>query len=1030
MGWPTQRGFVLKIILLYEIFLPYLNSCKTLDMAAAANFDMGAAHDPGRDAVHYPDRDAVPDHSYIYDPDANFLIQIDENLDGTVTVIEARTSHFKSNIQKSNINEIIIELIRFIYKKPINIDNLIKITDLNDNEFKGFLDKLDPTISLPVTPNTVRYFASSEPDRSIIVLRPIPENNVSGEIKKWGFYDSKTNEKYEISDLQKQQYIEKTLEQVKFSPKLVPIVPQSAINSEESFIKYYNTELSSVNLCRGNCSTKGNIIEMFNDKFAKHISFSYPFFKKAINSYNVSDKVAASSNSKIQSLVNDGSIPIPYFPYFTIVNFLRSYIDLYHDIVEYGKPYCDKLKIEFELNFPENGDHAFYRAFYNKWIHIIDKSIFTKSRKINQTSCKLLIEKLTDEFIDLLHTAGIKYIPKNKENSNVMSASIDDEEQIIKLIKTLKADGVTGFYVESANNNIGDILLSGGLTLCDLTIGEWDAGSGYKGGKQKHSLTKKIIIGPIAAATAAAVTEYPIDIFDIQNIPIDIFNTFKINVSADNNTLTVSSRLTNAEPIITISGPIQLAVNRILKTTDNVRIRGSEDTTKISDIVSRPPISPKSEFDLKMSLIPLKTWTDLIQIVTISKSMTSTYAAAAGAGAAAAPGNPLKILTVIYDGLCETTARMYGLGHVLKTEGKIVTYYNYNINSRKLTPAQIREKLIIQYNINRNIELFIDYLNKWFNQRISALQYIYDNIYDPVMFFISKLFIEKYISANKKSIELLLNIEKTDIKLIPNSLDDYIESISSSATLLGDLVDYISKFNLAIEMIEKIRPRINPKDFLEIYDYVQQQITNTFGNNEPIDLRTMIATTFAFVFIKKHNYAQYTLALNGIKKEINSQERNEQLKSKKISNIIDIEIAYDKLLSIDNPFNSNGNILTYQKYITEIYQRPFIQIKPEWAFLNIIKSVKAKITAQEAANAKTAQKAANANMNANMSAQEAANPKITSKRPRSNDNNRTNGNPKTSRTKGGMKTRNNHKLMKKHRTRKRKNKKRRTHKKK
>ena len=341
-------------------------------------------------------------------------------------------------------------------------------------------------------------------------------------------------------------------------------------------------------------------------------------------------------------------------------------------------------------------------------------------------------------------------------------------------------------------------------------------------------------------------------------------------------------------------------------------------------------------------------------------------------------------------------------------------------------------------------------LNKWFNQRISALQYIYDNIYDPVMFFISKLFIEKYISANKKAIELLLNIEKTDIKLIPNSLDDYIESISSSATLLGDLVDYISKFNLAIEMIEKIRPRINPKDFLEIYDYVQQQITNTFGNNEPIDLRTMIATTFAFVFIKKHNYAQYTLALNGIKKEINSQERNEQLKSKKISNIIDIEIAYDKLLSIDNPFNSNGNILTYQKYITEIYQRPFIQIKPEWAFLNIIKSVKAKITAQEAANAKTAQEAANAKTaqeaahaiipaqgaaNANMLAQEAAqgaaNPKITSKRERTNaTNGRTNGKSKTSRREGGMKTRNNRKLMKKHRTLKRKNKKRQTYKKK
>jgi len=435
---------------------------------------------------------------------------------------------------------------------------------------------------------------------------------------------------------------------------------------------------------------------------------------------------------------------------------------------------------------------------------------------------------------------------------------------------------------------------------------------------------------------------------------------------------------------------------------------------------------------------------------------------------------------------------MYGLGHVLKTEGKIVTYYNYNINSRKLTPPQIREKLIIQYNITRNIKLFIDYLNKWFNQRISALQYIYDNIYDPVMFFISKLFIEKYISANKKAIELLLNIEKTDIKLIPNSLDDYIESISSSATLLGDLVDYISKFNIAIEMIEKISSRIKPEDFLEIYDYVQQQITNTFGNNEPIDLRTMIATTFAFVFIKKVKYDHYITALNTFKEAIPNQKINDKLKSEKLINIEDIMIAFKTLLSL-YPLKYNGEPLTYQKYITEIYQRPFIQITPQWAFLNIIKRVKAEITAQEAANAnmnaqkaanaktaqeaanaktaqeaanaKTAQEAANAIMraqeaahaimpaqgaananmlaqeaanaimraqeaaNANMPAQKAANNKITHKRKLSN-NNRTNGNPKTSRTKGGIKTRNNHKLMKKHRTHKRKNKKRRTHKKK
>ena len=169
-----------------------------------------------------------------------------------------------------------------------------------------------------------------------------------------------------------------------------------------------------------------------------------------------------------------------------------------------------------------------------------------------------------------------------------------------------------------------------------------------------------------------------------------------------------------------------------------------------------------------------------------------------------------------------------------------------------------------------------------------------------------------------------------------------------------------------------------------------------------------------FVFIKKRNYDQYTLALNRVKEEINRQERNEQLKSKKISNIVDIEIACNTLLLLD-PLEYNREPLTYQEYITEIYQRPFIQIKPQWAFLNIIKSVKTNITAQEA-------------VNANMTSNDSNNSNNPRKRGHNATNGRTNGRTKTSRKEGGMKTRNNRKYRK-HRTRKRKNKKRRTHKK-
>jgi len=260
------------------------------------------------------------------------------------------------------------------------------------------------------------------------------------------------------------------------------------------------------------------------------------------------------------------------------------------------------------------------------------------------------------------------------------------------------------------------------------------------------------------------------------------------------------------------------------------------------------------------------------------------------------------------------------------------------------------------------------------------------------LFFISTLFIKKYTSAKEKAIILVSQIGETDIKLIPNSLNEYIESISSSATLLGDLLDYISKFNIAIEMIEKISSRIKPEDFLEIYNYVQQQITNTFKDNSPLELRAMIAATFAFVFIKKVMYAHYIIALNTIKEainkqeinkqEINEQEINEKLKSEKLINIEDIEIACNTLLLLPH-LNYNEGRLTYQEYIKEIFLRPITEIQPQWSFSNIIKNVEDNIKA-------------------------AASEENPSKR---------------ARKKGGMKTRNNRKLMKKHRTRKRKDKK-------
>ncbi len=613
------------------------------------------------------------------------------------------------------------------------------------------------------------------------------------------------------------------------------------------------------------------IFNIIQTRFAEHNDFK-EYDDKAKNSHVEFEE--GDKGVVIKSLLNTG---VESTRLFEVINFLRSYVDLYHDILQYGKEYCENLKAKYKKRL--SGESLTY---FNEWIDRIDRTIFTSTGNINQNKCKEIIEKLVDDFII---TSKINLIPKTKEEALVMSISKDNPDEVASLIATLKADGVDGFFVESANNDIGQIFVSNGFNnVYNLTIGLWDAGSGFTGTTmKKKDLTTPpniIYVGPTVPTEPTKTkgrkkNTITSNIINIDNYVSNMFGLYNIVVSPDNNQLTV----VNSEDGTIIFGvtPRQtFSVNKILTTTNNVQVRGSGDvesgniktigygTDHTGKLIQIPfQIDPMSLPEIRAGLVSLKTWTDLIQIQTISKTMPLHIDGL----------KPLKVLTVIYDGLCETTARLYGLGHVLKTSDKIVSYYNYNIYSRQLDSTEKTTKRQVQTYINTNKKTFLAYLKLWFRQRAITLNKILKYTFDPLAFFVSKLYLNKYnIEYYKKAITLVDKIDKVELRQIPNTINEYIESISSSAQLLGDILNTKLAFENAIQRIELIGPRVDNSIFLDAYDYVEQQIINTFGNAEELELRAMIASTFAYVFLKSRKLSLFLFKIEEIKKALIQQK--------------------------------------------------------------------------------------------------------------------------------------------------------------
>lgn len=706
------------------------------------------------------------------------------------------------------------------------------------------------------------------------------------------------------------------------------------ISNIDQLEKVIDTKLEKTVILR----TKSAIEEQIQAEFGKHLSFNYPFINIEINKTNVeptnstnSDNLGSLLNAIEEKSKTNKAIKIR----FEIVNFIRSYVDLYHDITTLGENYCPTLYELFKMKLTKNRIDASEIQYLDTKISDARKVIFTSSGKISQTRCKEFVEKMVDEYIDYLYTNGITTIPKTKENAIVMTASTFNDAEVDSLIATLEKDGVKGFYVESANNSIGQILYLRSdkkLKIFNLNIGEWDAGSGFSGKKLKDP----------------QIISYGND--KIPNQILNLFGTVNISVSPDNKFLKTTYDEKNSDNSITEKSfniareetgnkaGLKFSVNRLTLTTDDTIMRGvsggtDEDSDsgkkekKVLPIKTQPQqINNKSSKYERAALISLKTWTDLIQIYTISKLMSYKNNKA----------NPVKILTIIYDGLCETTARMYGLGHVLKTEGKLITYYNYNTASRKLTPEQILKKSKLKaYILSEEPNKIIrNYLDKWFASRLKTLRNIKKTFYEPVLYFTSKLFFDKYLNANDKSIKLLNDLKNTDIKLMPYNLDDYIESITSSASLLAEFVETLNKFETAINRIETLGTRGDYNIFLDAYDFVEQQIVNTFSNADKITLRAMVASTFAYVFLKKQRYAGPLAKLEDVKQtlitEINRTNRILNIKQSQIGYVYVVEDKrekknayneinlYESLSKIKNINESTDALKEYKKRLQSL----------------------------------------------------------------------------------------------------------------
>lgn len=669
---------------------------------------------------------------------------------------------------------------------------------------------------------------------------------------------------------------------------------------------------------------------------------------------------------------------------YIVFNFLRSYVDLYHDILIQGSVICEPIRQHFETHMLQSLQDLAKSAYmyYMTQIWKGANKIFRISGHINQTNCGIILEELTDKFIELLHQAGIKWIPKTSQESFIKTTILASKENPLKatlnnaavkdLIKELNRNAVNGFYVESAMSDIGQLLTDNGFPRADIEIGKWDAGSGFSKGPLSVS------IGPLPRANAP--TNLTLD-----NQIIRLFNIYDIVISPDNKNLDIN---VNGITIASISGgPKLLSVNSLLTAANLNPVRGDSPGSKLGiEIAGGAALSQQTQ----CGIVSLKTWTDLIQIVTLSESKKIKEGGV---------GPNLKIAVVISDALCEITARMYGIGHVIKNTKGILTYNCYDNNARSLDPKEVNIRLELKASIMTNIGpdgILTSYINRWFDQRINYLNWVSTITIDPSIYFTSYLYKDIYSKNKENALKELNNIANVDLKNLPSTLNVYIESITQASSTLGSLLEQMDMFDKALSNINELRSRVEKDNYLTAYNAIQTEICRTFKDTDAQELRILVATTIASAIMKKNGPDRFFVSLNSIKQEmINDVSVNISIDKKQINdnigsgnryrnkdyikgyttrikniytylirpdinrvelandilNICDVELALLELLKLQvrgkqNAQNAVDRVITYEKYVKRISSSigfPLRAAIPQFSFNSIRIEVGARI---------------------------------------------------------------------------------------
>jgi hypothetical protein len=529
----------------------------------------------------------------------------------------------------------------------------------------------------------------------------------------------------------------------------------------------------------------------------------------------------------------DVEMAVPLWPVAPIekmymaVEIVRSYIDLYHDILGLGAKYADQI-IQVIVNagaipediktFVRNKCDAYKPLLYNP-----------ATNEVSQTACKKCTEELLDEYMSFLHSNEITHVPKTRADAFVAMEAIakiaplasEEQEPSELLQKLITEHSVRRFYVESANSDIGPRLarLAPPMMNTIMEAGGWDAGSGYSGGGTENFL-------------------------DIPLPPINIFGIYTVEVDPSNTAIRITNRLNDGCVVIKPTRSKRLSVNVLLATINEELVRGDEDTVVKPFELGTELTLHGIDFDsAKPMIIALKTWTDYMQVV---------YASFAP--------DDKKTVFIASDTLCESAARMMGLGHTLKAQLNLVSYFSYDTRSRRISDDELQAKDVAYRIMKREATSgrLSTYIQNWFDVRIEALQRLRDTSPDPFEYCIGEFFSKKImdISAGWEGRYAELNG-----RVSPGAVaTDYIKQISQFPSTFRTVLNILTKAQeLSTELqemntifvglaasIQKLHSRSSVSDFITVYTAIKQQIVNTFSGLDKTRLRKLTAYTIVY----------------------------------------------------------------------------------------------------------------------------------------------------------------------------------------